>query len=169
MENEENRYAHIKGWGVDADPENEPTYPMKKYTGDDHRRLNYERPVQQISSEEILHSNERPSVSAVFGTSTPPSGLSGDIRRFAFRYSEGEWTHWLSLILADRVNAIEGIVDDIRQGHLPNIFAERGWAAEWKYNKAGVLKKVALGVALTTFFIAYSKTKTKKSSNIFKL
>jgi hypothetical protein len=25
--------AHINGWAIDADPENEPTYPMKKYTG----------------------------------------------------------------------------------------------------------------------------------------
>src|SRR5687767_2833276 len=71
-----NEHAHIKGWGIDADRENEPTYPMKKYTGDDHRRLNYERPEQQPVNIEILQSNERPHVTAVFGTSTPPSGLS---------------------------------------------------------------------------------------------
>ena len=35
MENLEQKFAHIKGWGIDADPENEPTYPMKNYTGDD--------------------------------------------------------------------------------------------------------------------------------------
>ena len=161
MENSEELFSHIKGWGADADPRNEPTYPMKKYTGDDHKRLNYERPTQQVPEVEILHSNERPSLPAVFGTSTPPSGLSGDIRRFAFRFSEGQWSHWLSLILADRVNVIEGIIDDLKNGHIPNIFAERGWAAEWKYNKPGVLKKIAFSVALMAFLIAYSKNKSR--------
>ena len=76
MENLEEKFSHIKGWGIDADPENEPTYPMKKYTGDDHRRLNYERAEQQPVDVEILMSNERPAVTTVFGTSTPPSGIS---------------------------------------------------------------------------------------------
>jgi hypothetical protein len=72
MENLENNYKQIPGWGVDADPENEPTYPMKKYTGDDHKRLNWDRPIQQPASVEVLKSNERPNLSAVIGTSTPP-------------------------------------------------------------------------------------------------
>ena len=79
------KHANITGWGVDADPDNEPTYPIKEYTGDDHKRINYEKPPQQKIDMEILHSNERQSVSAVFGTSVPPSGLSGVMRRFAFR------------------------------------------------------------------------------------
>jgi hypothetical protein len=37
----EENYKNIPGWGIDADPENEPTYPMKTYTGDDHKRSNY--------------------------------------------------------------------------------------------------------------------------------
>lgn len=148
------RYTHIKGWGVDANNDNEPTYPMKKYTGDDHKRLNYHRPPQQASAVEVLHSNERPGLTAVFGTSTPPSGLSGMIRRYAFRYSEGSWGHWLPLILADRINVVEGIIDDLKHGHVPNIFAERGWKAEWKYNRQGVIKNVAVGLAVTSAMIA---------------
>jgi hypothetical protein len=147
--------AHIKGWGVDADRENEPTYPIKKYTGDDHKRLNYQRPTQQTANVEILKSNERPSVSAVFGTSTPPSGLSGAIRRYAFRYSEGSWGHWLPLILADRINVIEGVIDDLKKGYVPNIFAERGWKAEWKYNRKGMVKKIATGILITSAVAAY--------------
>lgn len=163
MENNTNDLSHIKGWSMDADLENEPTYPMKKYTGDDHRRLNYERPPQQPVDVEILHSNERPNVAAVFGTVSPPSGLSGMIRRFAFKYSEGSYGHWLPLVLADRINVIEGIVDDLRHGHIPNIFAERGWTAEWKYNRKGLIKKVAVGVVITTVAVALlSKKKRKK-------
>lgn len=143
------KFAHIKGWGIDADPKNDPTYPMKDYTGDDHRRLNYDRPSAQSEDVEILHSNERPNLSAVFGTAVPPSGLSGMVRRYAFKHSEGSFGHWIPLLLADRINAVEGIVDDLRHGHIPNIFAERGWKSEWKHNPRGLAKKVLIGVALT--------------------
>ena len=166
MENLEENYSHIKGWAVDADPENEPTYPIKKYTGDDHRRLNYERHTQQQSDVEILHSTERPSITSVFGTTVPPAGFSGNIRRMAFKYSEGQWGHWLLLILADRINMVEGIIDDVSKGHFPNIIAERGWTAEWKYNRKGLLKNVALGVAVVSAFIAYSKMKSKRRSSL---
>lgn len=170
MENLADNYAHIKGWGIDADPENEPTYPMKKYTGDDHKRLNYDRPALQVETVEILHSNERPSASAVFGTSTPPSGLSGMIRRYAFKYSEGSFAHWLPLLLADRVNMVEGIIEDLAQGHIPNIFAERGWKAEWKHNTKGLAKKVVIGAAITTAVIvllAQKKKHKRTSSSVF--
>jgi hypothetical protein len=139
----------IPGWGIDADPENDPTYPMKHRNGADYERLNYERPPQQPMSVEVLHSIERPSVSSVFGTSTPPSGLSGSLRRYAFRHSESTYMHWVPLVLADRINVVEGIVDDIRHGHFPNILAEKGWNAEWKYNKEGLIKKLAVTAAVT--------------------
>lgn len=149
------QHPHIKGWGIDADPENDPTYPMKNYTGDDHKRLDYERASQQPLDMEILHSNERPNVTAVFGTSSPPSGLSGMIRRFAFRYSESSYGHWLPLLLADRINVIEGILDDLRRGYIPNIFAERGWKAEWKYNPKGLIRKVMIRVIAASFAFAF--------------
>ena len=148
MENLADKYRHIPGWGVDADPENEPTYPYKHWTGDDHQRLNWQRPPLQPVYREVLQSNERPYMTAVFGTSVPPSGLSGAIRRFAFKFSESEYGHWLPLLLADRVNMLEGIVADIKGGHIPNIFAEKGWAAEWKYNRPGAIKKIAIGTAV---------------------
>jgi hypothetical protein len=158
--------AHINGWAIDADPENEPTYPIKKYTGDDHRRLNYQRPIQQPVNVEILQSNERPAMTAVFGTSVPPKNFSGKIRRFAFKFSEGSWGHWLPLILADRVNVIEGIIDDMKQGHIPNIIAERGWNAEWKYNKPGLLKKVAIGLSIGIILYTVVRLSNKNKSEI---
>lgn len=148
MENSD-KYSHIKGWNIDADPKNEPTYPMKKYTGDDHKRLNYKKPPQQLVNTEILHSNERPSVSSVFGTTLPPSGISGAIRRFAFKYSESSFGHWFPLILADRINVVEGIVDDLGKGKIPNLFAEKGLKSEWQYNRHHLVKKVAVGAVVT--------------------
>src|SRR5688572_685425 len=96
----------IPGWGHDADPNNRPNYPIKNWNGADHERLNYERPEQQPKSVEILKSNERPSISRVFGTSTPPSGLSGQLRRYAFRHSESTYLHWVPLVMADRINVV---------------------------------------------------------------
>jgi len=154
MENKTNRLSHIKGWGVDADPKNEPTYPMKKYTGDDHNQLNWDRPPQQKTNMEILHSIERPNISAVFGTSVPLSGLSGMIRRFAFKYSESRYSHWLPLLIADRVNVLEGIVDDLKRGYVPNIFEEKGWKAAWKYNRKGLITNVITATVATTVLIA---------------
>ena len=156
------KYAHIKGWGVDADPTNEPTHPIKKYTGDDHQRINWERPPLQPQTVEVLHSNERPNLSAVFGTSVPPSGLSGVIRRYAFKHSENEYLHWLPLLLADRVNVVEGIVDDLKHGHIPNIFAERGWKAELKHNPQGFAKNTLITVAsvAAVFLLLTRKSKS---------
>lgn len=161
MENSQ-KYSHIKGWNIDADPKNEPTYPMKNYTGDDHKRLNYQRPPQQEQTVEVLHSNERPSVSAVFGTTVPPHGISGVIRRFAFRYSEGSFGHWFPLMLADRINVLEGLFDDFGRGHLPNIFAEKGIKSEWKHNKQELVSKVITGVVISAVVLYFLFGKDKK-------
>ena len=154
----------IEGWGIDADPENNPTYPMKRYTGADHDRLDYEKAPQQTQHVEVLHSNERPGLSRVFGTSTPPSGLSGMLRRYAFKFSEGSSGHWMTLILADRVNVVEGIIDDLAHGHVPNFIAERGWKAEWKYNRKGVVQNLAIGVAVTSALLIFLATRNKRKN-----
>jgi len=162
MENIADQYTHIKGWGVDADPTNEPTHPMKKYTGDDHKRINWERPALQQYKVEILKSNERPTLSAVNGTAVPPSGLSGAIRRYAFKYSESSYGHWLPLLLADRINVVEGIVDDIKSGHFPNILAEKGIAADWKYNRKALIQKTVAFAAVGLVVWAALKSKKKR-------
>lgn len=161
METTKFDYEQIPGWGMDADPENEPTYPMKNYTGDDHNRINYERPAQQPDSIEILMSNERPALTRVFGTSVPPSGLSGIIRRYAFKHSEDRYRHWIPLILADRINVAEGLLEDLARGHLPNIVAERGWKMEWKYNSKRMIAKIATLTAVgIVLYISIRKKKT---------
>jgi hypothetical protein len=145
----EDKSAMINGWGIDADRENDPTYPMKERTDEEQKGYSWNRPTQQPVNIEVLRSIERPNVSAVYGTSTPPQGLSGQIRRFAFKYSESTYAHWFPLAVADRVNVIEGIVDDLKKGIVPNIFVEKGWKAEWKYNKKGLITKVLVTAAIT--------------------
>lgn len=166
METKRIDHTTVNGWGIDADPKNDPTYPIKNRTNEEHKGYTWERPPQQPITQEVLHSNERPNVSAVFGTSVPPSGLSGRIRRFAFKYSESSYGHWLPLLLADRVNAIEGIVDDLKHGHVPNIFAERGWQAEWKYNRKDFVQKIVVGTAIAATAIWLLSRKSRKTEDL---
>jgi hypothetical protein len=161
MEETGKDYSRIKGWGVDADPKNDPTYPMKTRNNGEHEGYSWERPPQQPITVEVLHSNERPNITAVFGTSTPPSGLSGMIRRVAFTYSESSYGHWLPLMLADRVNAVEGVLGDLRRGHVPNIFDESGWNAKWRHNRKSVVRQVLVGAVVASAAIAYFRSRRR--------
>jgi hypothetical protein len=137
----------IPGWGVDADSANDPTYPYRIRTAEDHSG-NWPQPVLQQVDVEVLQSIEHKRRPAVVGTSTPPSGVSGMIRRAAFRWSESNLVHWMLLLGADRVNVVEGIVSDLSHARLPNIPREMGIRAELRYNKAGLAKKAAIGLGI---------------------
>lgn len=149
--------SKIPGWGIDADPENDPTYPMR-HIEDQTRGLSWKRPAVQKPDVEILRSIEHNRQPAVVGTSTPPTWLSGMIRRYAFRRSESDWWHWLLLMGADRLNVVEGVVQDLGRGKIPNIPAEMGARAEWNHNKRGLAKKLAVISAIggAAFLIARS-------------
>ena len=148
MENTTIDTSQIKGWGIDADPRNDPTYPMKQRNNGEHLGYTWQRPTQQKGDVEVLHSNERPSVSAVYGTSVPPKGISGMLRRFAFGYSESHYGHWLPLMLADRIGVVEGIAGDLAHGHVPNVFNEVGGKALWKHNRKGLVVNLLIGAAV---------------------
>jgi hypothetical protein len=164
-------HSHIIGWGIDADLENDPTYPMKNRTDEEQLGYTWERPEQQVSDVEILKSVERPNLTATFGTSTPPAGLSGMIRRYAFKYSESSYARWLPLVLADRIGVYEGVFEDLAKGIIPNTFAERGWKAEWKYNRKSFVIKAVVATAVTAAVVAVvmqqQKKKKKKTDIVF--
>ncbi len=151
--------TQIKGWGVDADPKNDPTYPMKRRTDAEQKGYTWERPPLQPATVEVLHSNERPNLTAVFGTVSPPTGLSGVLRRFAFKYSESSYGHWLPLMLADRVGEVEGVLEDLGRGHVPNIPGELGWKAEWKHNRQSLVTRVLVGAALVAALFSFLRSK----------
>ncbi len=158
--------AQVKGWGIDVDPENDPTYPMRiRGSRDEHQGYSWDRPPQQQSNVEVLHSNERPNLSSTFGTSTPPAGLSGMIRRGAFNFSENSYGHWVPLMLADRVGMVEGVVSDLASGHVPNIFEEMGLKAEWKHNRSGFLMKIAAGALVTAAVITVVRGRRQNSDD----
>ena len=154
--------SKIPGWGIDADKENDPTYPMRNIAADDKRGLNWPRPRQQKETVEILQSIERNNRPAVFGTSTPPNGLSGVMRRVAFRYSESDWIHWLMLMAADRINVVEGLFQDLGRLKVPNIPAEMGVRSEIAHNREGFVKKVAISGALIGLVIIASRRRSRR-------
>lgn len=159
-------HNHIKGWGVDINPENDPTYPIKKRNNDEHKGYGWERPELQEETVEILQSVERPNLTAVYGTSKPPSGLSGIIRRIAYKYSESSYGRWLPLMLADRIDMMEGIVEDFSKGHVPNIPKEIGLKSEWKYNREKFLVKTAVGILITGALLTLLFSSNAKSKQI---
>jgi hypothetical protein len=139
--------SHIQGWGADLDHKNRPAYPMER-TPPRLENVHWDRPDDQPLHIKVYHSTERPGVTPVFGTSAPPSGLSGKIRDVAYKLSENDIRHWMLLLLADRVNMVEGIGQDVKQGHIPNIFAEMGLKAELKYNPVGFARRVLVTSAV---------------------
>lgn len=52
------------------------------------------------------------------------------------------------LLLADRVNVVEGIGEDLMKGRVPNDLGEMGIKAEWEHNPVGLVKKAAVATAV---------------------
>ena len=139
--------THIQGWGADLDHKNRPAVPMER-TPPRFTPANMQTPPPQPQRVEKLVSKERPGITPIFGTAQPPRGVSGMLRRIAFKFTENDIRHWLILLGADRVNVVEGIVEDLAHGHVPNSLGEMGIKAEWQHNKAGLVQKVAIAGAV---------------------
>ncbi|HEX2547648.1 MAG TPA: hypothetical protein VHL79_22380 [Ramlibacter sp.] len=153
--------ANIQGWGADLDPQVRPAVPMER-TPPRFIKPTYEQPEQQERTVRVFHSTERPGLTPVFGTSTPPSGVSGMIRAGAFRYSENDLRHWLMLLFADRVNVVEGIIDDLAHGHVPNLFREMGGPAEWKHNRQGFIRKAFIAGAVVGVLLYMNERRRRR-------
>lgn len=121
----------IPGWGVDLDRKDRPAYPKEKFeplsTG-----AHWDFPERQIERWPRERSVEHKFLTPVFGTSCPPRGLSGLIRRYAYRFSEGRTVHWTLLMVADRVDVAEHRLLALGQGRPDNVITETGVLAEFK-------------------------------------
>ncbi|GEJ56017.1 hypothetical protein [Anaeromyxobacter diazotrophicus] len=96
----------IPGAGIDLDPARRPGVP----------RLHAPRPLpnahgpptrQESQVTVFMHGRPHKDFPPVFGTAVPPSGLSGLLRRAAYRYPDHWMRHWTVLLFADRVDAWE--------------------------------------------------------------
>ena len=96
--------ARIPGWGADLDPADRPSYPKLQYPAD--TGAHWDFPERQPGGEGRERSIEHAFVTPVFGTAQPLKGVSGAVRRLAYRrFSEGRLAHWLLLIVGDRIDA----------------------------------------------------------------
>ena len=76
----------------------------------------------------------------VFGTACPPKGLSGVVRKFAYRYSEARTAHWLLLIAGDRVDAVESHLRSFLTLRPDNPITETGVLSE--FSRHGIKSRV---------------------------
>src|SRR5215203_1921793 len=93
----------IPGWGADLPRENRPAARKESFHGVSNG-IDWEIADRQVAKVKINQSTEHARLTAVFGTSAPPRGLSGVMRNWAYRFSEGRVRRWLILLAADRVD-----------------------------------------------------------------
>jgi hypothetical protein len=135
-------FREVLGWGVDL--HERPMFPKELPSTVMTVRGDVED--WQEPKVKIHMSNEQPNLTPVFGTSCPPSGLSGLLRDYAYQYGEATNRHWMTLILADRVNMVEKMIGDALRGHPDRYIKEKGWTAFYKYgDKSDRRKYVAFG------------------------
>jgi hypothetical protein len=131
--------ARIPGWGADLDPRDRPAVPKERFdlgsTG-----AHWEFPDRQPEKWPRERSIEHEFLTPVFGTACPPSGVSGKMRRYAYTFSEGRAAHWLILLAADRVNALEAHVGSFATLHPDNPITETGVLSE--FSRHGIASRV---------------------------
>lgn len=153
METTNTNHDHIIGWGSDADKSVRPAHRM--WVPIEDTGAHWKVPEQQPDFKDF-YSMERPGPTHVFGSSVPPKGLSGAIRKLAFaKFSEGHWEHWILLLFADRINVIEGLVDDIVHGIRPRPLLERGWNADKKFKTRRYVKVRTLSVLAAVGIVGF--------------
>jgi hypothetical protein len=105
-ESREELQARIPGWGADLDPKDRPSVPRERFDPE-LSGAHWDFPERQEEKWPRERSNEHKFLTPVFGTSCPPKGVSGMIRKYAYkRFSEGRAAHWLLLVAADRVDSV---------------------------------------------------------------
>jgi hypothetical protein len=127
--------ARIPGWGADLDPADRPSYP-REHPGIE-TGAHWDFPERQEEKWPRERSIEHAFLTPVFGTSTPPKGASGAIRRYAYKYSEGRAAHWLLLIAADRVDAWEHHLRSFATLRPDNPLTETGVLSEFSHHGGG--------------------------------
>jgi len=133
--------ARIPGWGADLDPADRPAVPREQ-APPDLIHPHWDFPERQAEAWARERSIEHQFVTPVFGTVCPPKGLSGVMRRLAYaRYSEARAAHWLLLLAADRVDAIESHLRSFVSLRPDNPITQTGVLSELRHH--GVRSRVS--------------------------
>jgi hypothetical protein len=135
----------IPGWGADLDPKDRPSFPQEQFdptlSG-----AHWHFPERQVEKWPRERSIEHAFVTPVFGTSCPPKGLSGAMRKLAYaKYSEARAAHWLLLLAADRVDVLESNLASYVSLRPDNPITETGVLSEFTHH--GIRSRVGQGRA----------------------
>ena len=131
--------SRIPGWGVDLDPADRPSHPKLKYAPES-TGAHWRFPERQPGAEGRERSIEHAFVTPVFGTAQPLHGVSGLIRRLAYRrYSEARLGHWLLLLAGDRVDAWGSHLRSFATLHPDNPITQTGVLSE--LSASGTLRR----------------------------
>jgi hypothetical protein len=126
--------ARIPGWGADLDPADRPSVP-KLRSAPDGNGAHWDFPERQPEDRPRERSVEHEFLTPVFGTTCPPRGVSGLMRKAAYRrYSEGRAAHWLLLLAADRVDAWESHLRSFLTLRPDNPITETGVLSEFSHH-----------------------------------
>lgn len=99
------RPPDIIGWGADAPLQNRPGVPEQREPTPI-TELPPGFPRQQTVGRPSVKSRQRP-LTPVYATAVPLRGLSGIIRRLAYRMPDYKARRWALLIVADQIDVIE--------------------------------------------------------------
>ncbi|HEX8769478.1 MAG TPA: hypothetical protein VF711_01775, partial [Acidimicrobiales bacterium] len=132
--------ARIPGWGVDLDPNDRPSVAREQFdpglSG-----AHWDFPERQPEKWPRERSIEHKFLTPVFGTSCPPKGVSGMMRKYAYkRFSEGRAAHWLILVTADRVDSVGSHLRSFLTAHPDNPITETGVLSE--FSNDGIRSRV---------------------------
>ena len=137
--------ARIPGWGADLDPDDRPSVPRERFDPS-LSGAHWEHPERQPEPWPRERSVEHTQLPAVFGTTCPPKGLSGAVRKLAYRrYSEGQAAHWLLLMLGDRIDTAESAARSMGTLRPDNPITQTGVRAELTHH--GVRSRLGHGRA----------------------
>ncbi|KYG10313.1 hypothetical protein BE21_12805 [Sorangium cellulosum] len=119
MEAEFMRPKELPYWGVDLCPEDRPGVPREAPP----HLLSYAHwiePERQPVEGRVLRHPGLARPTPAFSAALPPRGASGALRRLAYEVPDHKVSHWLLLLIADRVDVLES---------LPLLFKRRRRAA----------------------------------------
>ena len=139
-ESSEQLRQRIPGWGADLDPNDRPSVPRERFDPN-LSGAHWDFPERQPETWPRERSIEHKFLTPVFGTSCPPKGVSGTMRKYAYRrFSEGRAAHWLLLMAADRVESTGSHLRSFFTLRPDNPITETGVVSE--FSRHGIASRV---------------------------
>lgn len=101
------QHANEPVYGSDLPGSERPGVPMETESRPLTATVHWREPERQPPNRRVTKRRELAQLTPVFSSALPPRGISGMLRRAAYRIPETHAQHFLTLMLADRVDVLE--------------------------------------------------------------